>query len=352
MAGIKMSELAQRLFVRNIEELKQVNESTCIVHNEQSGEIMIKKRLDIENVSAMERLCSIRHKNLSAVIKITEENGKYFSYSEFVPGNSIQHYIDSGKIFDEDEAIKIIVAVCDGLEVLHENGIVHRDITASNIILSYDGNVKIIDYGITRIAKQSAARDTYILGTAGYAAPEQFGFSQSDSRTDIYSTGVLLNVLLTGKFPNEKLCSGKLRSVVQKCTSIDSANRFSSVNELKKELSEPKALLKNDDGFPGFRSRKLIIKILASLIYFIIIFTDFSLVASVYTSKGLLHAILLGIDLIASFAVAFCLICNPYNIQEKIKRFSAMKESTKIAVRVVGSIIFLLGGFFIMLSLF
>ncbi|HAX83699.1 MAG TPA: hypothetical protein DCY15_04255, partial [Ruminococcaceae bacterium] len=123
-------------------------------------------------------------------------------------------------------------------------------------------------------------------------------------------------------------------------------------NELKEELSEPKALLKNDDGFPGFRSHKLIIKILASLIYFIIIFMDFSLVASIYTSKGLLHAILLGIDLIVSFAVAFCLICNPYNIQGKIKRFSAMKESTKTAVRVVVSIIFLLGGFFIMLSLF
>lgn len=347
-----MSELTQKLFVWNIEELKQLNESSAVVRNEQSGEIMVKKRLDNINTEIMQKLCSIRHRNLAAVIKVTEENGVFYSYSEFVPGRSIQSFIDEGKIFSEEEALEIALQLCDGLEELHSNGIIHRDITAANIILSYDGNVKIIDYGIARTANENASRDTYILGTAGYAAPEQFGFSQTDERTDIYAVGVLLNILLTGKFPNEEMCTGKFKRIVKRCTFIESSNRFSSVKELKNELSKPKVILKNDDGFPGFRSKKTIVRILASLIYFIIILIDFSLVASIYTGKGLLHAILLSINLIVSFAVPFCLICNPYDIQGKIKRFSSMKESTKIAVRVVFSIIFLLGGFFIMISLF
>lgn len=350
--GDFLSELVQKLFVWNIEDLKQLNESGTIVRNIQSGEIMIKKRLDNINADIMKRLCTIRHKNLAAVIKVTEENGIFYSYSEFVPGRSIQSYIDEGKIFSEEEALSIAANICNGLEVLHANGIIHRDITAANIILSYDGNVKIIDYGIARTSKENASRDTYILGTAGYAAPEQFGFSQTDERTDIYAVGVLLNVLLTGKFPNEEMCTGKFKKIIKRCTSMDSSDRFSSVNELKNELSRPKIVLKNNDGFPGFRNQKLILKILASLIYFLIIFIDFSLVASIYTSKGLLHAVLLSINLIVSFAVPFCLICNPYDIQGKIKPFSTMKDSTKIAVRVIFSIIFLLGGFFILLFLF
>lgn len=352
MAVIFLSELAQKLFVWNTEELKALSESSAIVRNEQSGEIMIKKRLDNINVEIMQKLCSIRHKNLAAVIKVTKENGSFYSYSEFVPGRSIQSYIDEGKIFSEEEALKIALQICDGLEKLHSNGIIHRDITAANIILSYDGNVKIIDYGIARTAKENASRDTYILGTAGYAAPEQFGFSQTDERTDIYAVGVLVNMLLTGKFPNEEMCSGRFKRIVKRCTSMDSSDRFSSVNELKSELSGPKVFLKNDDGFPGFRSQNLIIKILASLIYFIIFFIDCALVSSTYTGKGLFRAVLQCINLTVAFAVPFCLICNPYDIQGKIKHFSAMKDSTKIAIRVIFSIIFLLGGFFIMLSLF
>lgn len=347
-----MSELAQKLFVWNTEELKALSESNAIVRNEQSGEIMIKKRLDNINVEIMQKLCSIRHRNLAAVIKVTKENGSFYSYSEFVPGRSIQSYIDEGKIFSEEEALKIALQICDGLEKLHSNGIIHRDITAANIILSYDGNVKIIDYGIARTAKENASRDTYILGTAGYAAPEQFGFSQTDERTDIYAVGVLVNMLLTGKFPNEEMCSGRFKRIVKRCTSMDSSDRFSSVNELKSELSGPKVFLKNDDGFPSFRSQNLIIKILASLIYFIIIFIDCALVSSTYTGKGFFRAVLQCINLTVAFAVPFCLICNPYDIQGKIKHFSAMKDSTKIAIRVIFSIIFLLGGFFIMLSLF
>lgn len=342
-----MSELAQKLFAWNAEELKQLNERCAIVRNRQSGEILIKKCIAGTNVTLMKRLCTIRHRNLAAVIEVSEENNVCYSYSEFVPGRSLQSYIDEGRIFSEEEALKIILEVCDGLAVLHKNGIIHRDITAANIILSYDGNVKIIDYGIARTTRQNASRDTYILGTAGYAAPEQFGFSQTDERSDIYAVGVLLNVLLTGKFPNEQLCGGNLKKTVLRCTSIDSTNRFSSVSELRSSLSVKQGNTEMDTkpGFPGFRSGKKATRIIASIIYFLIAFFDCLMISVSYTNKGPGCAVFQALNLLLSFSVPFCLIFNPYNVLEKIKCFSALKITTKIFVRVACSVIFILAGF-------
>lgn len=341
-----MSELAEKFFTWNVETLKQLNEDNSIVWNGQSEEIMIKKRFDGANIELMKKLRTIRHKNLAAVIEVTEENQACYSYSEFVPGRSLQSYLDEGKIFNENEALKIILDVCDGLEILHANGIIHRDITAANIILSYDGNVKIIDYGIARKTKQNASRDTYILGTAGYAAPEQFGFSQTDERSDIYAVGVLLNVLLTGKFPNECLCSGRFAKVISRCISIDSSNRFSNVSELKQSLLNKNDVQKTYAGFPGFRNSKTSTKIFASLIYCIIIFFDCIFISISYTQRGLIFSVLQGINLVVSFSVPFCLLFNPCNIQEKAKRFSSLSDSSKSFVKVIFSVIFILFGFF------
>ncbi len=80
--------------------------------------------------------------------------------------------------------------------------------------------------------------DTHILGTKGYASPEQFGFEQTDCRSDIYSVGVLINVLTTGKHIKEKLNEGKLKDIIEKCTSLSPDSRYSSVKELQMDLSK------------------------------------------------------------------------------------------------------------------
>ena len=129
---------------------------------------------------------------------------------------------------------KITVKICDGLTVLHKNGIIHRDITAKNIIIGVDGNVKIVDYGISRIIKDSQGTDTEILGTVGYAPPEQFGFLQTDIRTDIYSVGVLMNYMLTGAFSKEVKYNGKMKNVLNICLNLRPEKRYSSTENLKK----------------------------------------------------------------------------------------------------------------------
>ena len=340
-----MSALAKQLFAWNTEELKALNESTSIVRNIQSGEIYIKKQLDNVNINLAEKLCSVRHRNLAAVIEVTNENGVDYSYSEFVPGRSLQSYIDEGKTFTEKEAKTIILGVCNGLEVLHSNGIIHRDITASNVILSYDGNVKIIDYGIIRAKRENADCDTHILGTAGYAAPEQFGFFQTDERADIYSVGVLLNVLLTGKFPNEELCKGKSREIVKKCISMDLTDRYASVIEIKEQLSGKKIIRKKGNGLPGFRSKSVLMRIGASIIYIAVLIIYAGLVFSIHSNIGPLKTVLAAIVLALTFLIPYCFTFNPFNILEKFKIYSKIKSSQQVFIRVFVSIFVFFGGF-------
>lgn len=343
---IFLSELSQRYELWNIKELKRINENSVIVFDERSGEIMIKKRVDTDNLPVMQKLCSIRHKNLSAVLKIAEENGKLYSYSEFVSGRSIQNLIDSGTIFDEKEAVRIISEVCDGLEVLHKNGVIHRDITASNIILSYDGNVKIIDYGISRLPKQNASRDTYILGTAGYAAPEQFGFAQSDEKTDLYSVGILLNVMLTGAFPSEKLYPGKLGKVISRCTAIDSGKRYKTVNEVKSAIKGKKEKSKSAKGLPGLRTKNKIIRAVAIAFYVIVLLFEITFAWVVYSNAGILHMIFQIIISVIVFAVIVCMIFDPNNILAKSKLASNVSEQTLTTIKVIVSSFLVLFGFF------
>ena len=88
-----------------------------------------------------------------------------------------------------------------------------------------------IDFNVSRKVT-NASRDTVVMGTVGYASPEQLGISQSDARTDIYAAGVLLNVMLTGKHPSETLASGKAGKIVRKCTAVNPSDRYQTAKKL------------------------------------------------------------------------------------------------------------------------
>lgn len=119
--------------------------------------------------------------------------------------------------------------------MLHSIGAVHRDVKPENIILRGSEAV-LIDFDAARIHKPEHENDTQILGTTGFAAPEQYGLSQSDIRTDIYAMGILINVMLTGEHPSRKLAEGKMGRIVDRCTHVNPQRRYKNVLRLMEAL--------------------------------------------------------------------------------------------------------------------
>ena len=98
-------------------------------------------------------------------------------------------------------------------------------------MIDKNGRVVLIDFNASRKVSE-ACKDTVIMGTVGYASPEQLGVTQSDARTDIYAAGILLNVMLTGRHPTQGYAKGRAGSIVRKCTALNPEDRYQSAEKL------------------------------------------------------------------------------------------------------------------------
>lgn len=176
------------------------------------------------------RLLPISCANLPQIMEVGEKEGKVAVLEEYIQGDTL-YYLLEGSLIPPKEAKKILRQLCSALWVLHSLGAVHRDIKPENVILRGNEAV-LIDFDASRIYKAEQDNDTKVLGTVGFAAPEQYGIFQSDGRADIYSLGVLLNIMLTGKHPSVELAEGKLGQVVQKCTMMNPQMRYDTVLSL------------------------------------------------------------------------------------------------------------------------
>ncbi len=187
-----------------------------------------------EIIPAYELLCEITHENLPVIYDAVNLEDGQIVLEEFIDGITVADILETGK-YRYIGAKRVIVSVCNALDVLHKRGIIHRDIKLENIIIDKNGRVVLIDFNTSR-KLNNANKDTVIMGTVGYASPEQLGVTQSDPRTDIYALGVLLNVMLTGKHPCEQLAKGKASRIINKCTHINPEQRFQTVEDLIKVL--------------------------------------------------------------------------------------------------------------------
>lgn len=180
-------------------------------------------------------LKAIRHPNLPEVYDVYHCDDGQIVLEEFLNGITVNQALECNT-YTYSGAKKVISSLCDALSFLHSKGIVHRDIKPENIIITDNGQIKLIDFNTSRKYSKNTSSDTVILGTIGYASPEQFGITQSDPRSDIYALGVLLNVMLTGKHPSEKLAKGRAGRIVLKCTQIDPNKRYQTAQELQYNL--------------------------------------------------------------------------------------------------------------------
>jgi len=151
-------------------------------------------------------LVQLRHPNLPDVSDFFEEHGKAYLVMEFIEGKTLEKVQnDANGPLNEQLVMGWALQLCDVLNYLHTQPqpIVFRDLKPSNVMVTKNGQVKLIDFGIARIFKSTAARDTTTLGSRGYAPLEQYGRGQSDARSDIYALGATLYDLLTKTMPTD-----------------------------------------------------------------------------------------------------------------------------------------------------
>lgn len=222
-------------------EIASVNErhGVVLVQNSDTGKIYVKKTLNHYDRSIFDFIRWERFKGVPVITELIESDETLIVIEDYISGHSIEELLEKGPL-DRDDAIYVINQLCDILKPFHscEPSIIHRDIKASNVIIDNEGKVYLIDFDASKVVIRGKNRDTELIGTEEYAAPEQYGFGQSDMRTDIYALGILMNKMLTGKFPSEELYKGELSDVVKKATEIDPDKRYQNVEELKNAVSE------------------------------------------------------------------------------------------------------------------
>lgn len=207
--------------------------SVSLLQNKQNGTRFIFRHYR-GNGDVYRKLVGISCPNLPQIMETAERDGMMAVLEEYIQGDSLAYLLE-GALFSHAEARKITMQLCNALWVLHKLGAVHRDIKPENVIIRGSEAI-LIDFDASRIFKSDTNQDTQILGTTGYAAPEQYGIAQTDERADIYSLGVLLNIMLTGKHPSKELASGRLGRIVQKCTMVNPEKRYKSVLYLMEAL--------------------------------------------------------------------------------------------------------------------
>ena len=171
---------------------------------------------------------------------------------EYISGVTLQEQVEATGSFEEKYALGVMCELFSAVTALHnleKFPIIHRDLKPSNIMLSA-GNLKIVDFAAARMHKESAARDTRLLGTSGYAPPEQFGFGQSDHRSDIYALGMVAFFITrgthvqAGQIQNfaaaleETLPGGLLNNFIAKCTQLDPNLRYQSAEDALADLEQ------------------------------------------------------------------------------------------------------------------
>ena len=206
-----------------------------LVQDRRNSELCVKKTLDIYSRDVYEQLASVRIEGVPAVKECVADDGKLIVVEEYVQGRSLKQVLDEHGLLNEEQAYEIAVQLVDILVRLHqlEPAIVHRDIKPSNIIIEKNGHVNLIDFNAARHVNADKNEDTRMLGTVYFAAPEQFGFGQSDERTDIYGLGATINYIMTGDKPGAGIAECIFSDILKKCLMVDAKDRYQSAEELR-----------------------------------------------------------------------------------------------------------------------
>ena len=214
----------EKTFYSELYHFEETSQGLLI--DETTGQIYLKKTLDTYDKDVYGWLKANKNVHIPSIHSFWEEDGKLVVLEEYIQGKTLDALLSKGML-GEQEKIRIVLNVCDALSFLHSAKIpiIHRDIKPSNIMLTNDGIVKLIDYDAAKVFHRGKNVDTTLIGTVGRAAPEQFGFAQSDARTDIYSMGMMLKDM----FPNDD----RFTRIISKATAMNPPDRYQTMDQFK-----------------------------------------------------------------------------------------------------------------------
>lgn len=212
----------------------------------------------------------LNHSNIVTIYDIGESDGTPYIAMEYLPGLTLRETLDSGAVLPVRRVVEIAMLVARGLDYAHQNGVIHRDVKPANIMLARSGQVKIMDFGIAVASDTGRTQTGALLGSPRYMAPEQIANGAVDARTDIFSLGVTLYEMLTGKDPFEgqtipevmhKILLAdpvppsalnpdipeRLEQIVMRALAKNPADRFGSARDLGLELGSLRRELKHSN---------------------------------------------------------------------------------------------------------
>jgi eukaryotic-like serine/threonine-protein kinase len=233
------------------------------------GDVMQRSPEDLERFKREIRLArKITHRNVLRTYDYGEAEGVYFISMEFVRGYTLSELLDEAKARQIAPRVAMGIArqICRGLQAAHEQGIIHRDIKPQNVLIDAKGEIKLMDFGIARVAESAEAMTQagLIVGTPHYMSPEQVQGKQLDPRSDVYSMGVLLYEMVAGRRPFESSSltgvltahitekprppielrpeiGREINAIIMRALAKDPKDRYANAGELLTDLDRPTA---------------------------------------------------------------------------------------------------------------
>lgn len=333
--------IQDELILSYYKEIATLSSSSKIqlVQHIESKQIFVKKTLDVFNYSVYATLKEHPVHGIPKIYELIKSDSELIVIEDYISGISLEKIIETEGPMPEERVIKYVLQLCKIVIGLHESkpSIIHRDIKPTNIIITPTDNVVLIDLDAAKQPSDSD-KDTVLLGTMGYAAPEQFGFGSSGIQTDIYAMGILINTLLRGSFSKQPV-SGRLNHIIRKCTELNPADRYKDVKELQRVLyqfdSSPDMKIQNWTRFlpPGFRNGNFIHMIIASA-YYLFTFWIFKDIHFEH-AEGLKETFEKIGTFLMFIAVPF-FTCNYLEIHKKIP----LCKSDNFAIKLIGIILY------------
>jgi serine/threonine protein kinase len=348
---LKLEAELKLSYYKEIADVDEAHRVKLVQHTE-SGKVFVQKTLQVYDIKVFSYLKENPSIGTPRIVELIEDDGTLYVIEEYIAGNSLRELLQSQGSFAEKDALVYIDQLCGILRPLHSLNppIVHRDIKPSNLIVTCDGTLVLIDFNSAKESLCGKNQDTVLIGTVGYAAPEQYGFSSSTPAADIYAIGVLLNELLTGHLPNQERYTGHLQPIIKICTQMDMEQRYQTVEQLQQALHNEMSAGKVKPGLhgwlpPGIQSSNPWIVLTSSLWYIFFIAISVSLETK-GTSGGELT--LNRIFCLVLFLAETLFIGNYRNIWALFPLAKSENLFVKICGVVLGSLVILIGMFILL----